>query len=523
MTAETDKPRMAPPKARAPRRKPVVVEAPARPGSIEEIERGPSGKSIAAVFDFDGTLIAGYSALDVAKARLMRGQVSGSELLGLVSLAIQGLAGRADFKDLIAFLGKQWKGRNEAELMKEGERLFHARIADRLYPEMKRRIEAHRAKGHTLVLASSATAFQVEPAARYLGFDHVLCTRFETRDGRMTGKPANASMWGEGKANAVRALAKKIKLDLRKSYAYADGNEEVPLMQAVGNPRPTNPQSKLENVARAHNWPTLRFQSRGRPSPAVVMRTMTALYAMGPLSVLAATTGLINRDVRSAINFMTPAWMDLIHSLAGVDIRVDGEENLWSHRPAVFIFNHKTNFDALIIGKLLRTDFTGVAKKELERHPIMGPAGRLMKVAFIDRGDAKKAVETMKPIMKLAQEGISIAIAPEGTRARTRELLPFKKGAFRIAMAAGIPIVPIIIRNAEDIGARDAFFMRPGTVEVKVLPPISVADWSLDDLEDRIDAVRDLFVATLADWPNGGLKLLGPVRKSRRKASSRSA
>ena len=523
MTAETDKPRMAPPKARAPRRKPVVVEAPARPGSIEEIERGPSGKSIAAVFDFDGTLIAGYSALDVAQARLMRGQVSGSELLGLVSLAIQGLAGRADFKDLIAFLGKQWKGRNEAELMKEGERLFHARIADRLYPEMKRRIEAHRAKGHTLVLASSATAFQVEPAAGYLGFDHVLCTRFETRDGRMTGKPANASMWGEGKANAVRALAKKIKLDLRKSYAYADGNEEVPLMQAVGNPRPTNPQSKLENVARAHNWPTLRFQSRGRPSPAVVMRTMTALYAMGPLSVLAATTGLINRDVRSAINFMTPAWMDLIHSLAGVDIRVDGEENLWSHRPAVFIFNHKTNFDALIIGKLLRTDFTGVAKKELERHPIMGPAGRLMKVAFIDRGDAKKAVETMKPIMKLAQEGISIAIAPEGTRARTRELLPFKKGAFRIAMAAGIPIVPIIIRNAEDIGARDAFFMRPGTVEVKVLPPISVADWSLDDLEDRIDAVRDLFVATLADWPNGGLKLLGPVRKSRRKASSRSA
>ena len=121
MTAETDKPRMAPPKARAPRRKPVVVEAPARPGSIEEIERGPSGKSIAAVFDFDGTLIAGYSALDVAQARLMRGQVSGSELLGLVSLAIQGLAGRADFKDLIAFLGKQWKGRNEAELMKEGE------------------------------------------------------------------------------------------------------------------------------------------------------------------------------------------------------------------------------------------------------------------------------------------------------------------------------------------------------------------------------------------------------------------
>jgi len=509
MTADPEKQRTETIKARRTRRKPAAPPVPARPGSVEEILQGPSGKSIAAIFDFDGTLIAGYSALDVARARIMRGQVSFAELSGMFSLALQGLAGRADFKDLIAFLGLQWKGGQENDLMKEGERLFQSRIHDRLYPEMKRRVEAHRAMGHTLVLASSATAFQVEPAAGFLGFDHVLCTRFETRDGRLTGKPAGASMWGEGKASAVRALAKTLKLDLRRSWAYADGNEEVPLMKSVGNPRPTNPQSGLATVARAHNWPILSFQSRGNPSPQVVMRTMTALSAMAPLSMLAVATGIVNNDVRAAVNFMTPAWMDLIHSLAGVELRVDGEENLWSHRPAVFIFNHKTNFDALIMGKLLRTNFTGVAKKELELHPVMGPAGRLMKVAFIDRADGKKAVETMKPIMQLAKEGISIAIAPEGTRAKTRELLPFKKGAFRIAMAAGIPIVPIIIRNAEDIGSRDAFFMRPGRVDVTVLPPISVADWTLDDLEERIEAVRDLFVATLDDWPDGGRKLLG--------------
>jgi putative phosphoserine phosphatase/1-acylglycerol-3-phosphate O-acyltransferase len=75
--------------------------------------------------------------------------------------------------------------------------------------------------------------------------------------------------------------------------------------------------------------------------------------------------------------------------------------------------------------------------------------------------------------------------------------------------------VPIVIRNAEDIGARDAFFMRPGTVEITVLPPISVADWTLDDLEERIAAVRDLFVSTLDDWPDGGRKLLG-LRGKRR-------
>ena len=523
MTAEAENPNMSAPQPKAkakskpkPKlRKPAPVLAPARPGSIEEIERGPSGKTIAAVFDFDGTLIAGYSALDMAQARIMRGQVSSREFLGLANLAVRGAMGSANFNDLIAFTASNWKGRQERDLMIEGEKLFHARIVDRLFPEMKRRIEAHRAKGHTLVLASSATAFQVEPAAKYLQIENVICTRFEVVDGRMTGKPAAAPLWGEGKANAVKALAKKLRLDLARSYAYADGNEEVPLMKTVGNPRPTNPQPGLEKVARAHAWPVQRFESRGRPSINTVARTVAALYAAGPIATVAAAAGFLNNDVRSAVNVMTPAWMDVIHSFAGVKVEVDGEENLWSHRPAVFIFNHRTNFDALIIGKLLRTDFTGVAKKELERHPIMGPAGRLMKVAFIDRSDAKKAVETMKPIMELARQGISITIAPEGTRAKTRELLPFKKGAFRIAMAAGIPIVPIVIRNADDIGARDAFFMRPGTVEVTVLPPISVADWTLPELEERIEAVRDLYVATLADWPNGGRKLLGI--KSKRK------
>src|SRR5262249_39081835 len=147
-------------------------------------------------------------------------------------------------------------------LMKEGERLFKARIADRVFPEMKRRIEAHRAKGHTLLVASSATPFQVEPAARFLGIDNVLCTRFEVIDGRMTGQPLGAPLWSEGKAEAVRAFARTHRIDLKRSYAYADGDEEVPLMSTVGKPRPTNPFPGLERIARTQGWPILRFESR---------------------------------------------------------------------------------------------------------------------------------------------------------------------------------------------------------------------------------------------------------------------
>ena len=92
-------------------------------------------------------------------------------------------------------------------------------------------------------------------------------------------------------------------------------------------------------------------------------------------------------------------------------------------------------------------------------------------------------------------------VAPEGTRVQDDELAPFKKGAFRIAMASGLPIVPIVIRNAEVIGGHSALAMYPGTVDVAVLPPISVADWKVEELDQRIEEVRQLYISTLEDWP----------------------
>jgi putative phosphoserine phosphatase/1-acylglycerol-3-phosphate O-acyltransferase len=96
-----------------------------------------------------------------------------------------------------------------------------------------------------------------------------------------------------------------------------------------------------------------------------------------------------------------------------------------------------------------------------------------------------------------------VVIAPEGTRLDTKSVGPFKKGPFRLAMSAGVPIVPIVIRNAEKISARDSSTLHPGDVDIVVFPPLSVADWTLDDLTDRIDEVRDLYVDTLENWPVG--------------------
>jgi putative phosphoserine phosphatase/1-acylglycerol-3-phosphate O-acyltransferase len=192
---------------------------------------------------------------------------------------------------------------------------------------------------------------------------------------------------------------------------------------------------------------------------------------------------------------------DVALSLAGVRINVNGEHHLWSHRPAVFIFNHQSFLDGFVVMKLLRTDVTGVAKKEVARQPLFGQFARFANMAFVDRGDSAQARQALDPVVERLREGYSIAISPEGTRSSTPRVGRFKKGAFHMAMQGGVPIVPIVIRNAGELLWRGSTFIRSGTVDVVVHPPISVADWRVDELDARIAKVRDLFVRTLANWP----------------------
>jgi putative phosphoserine phosphatase/1-acylglycerol-3-phosphate O-acyltransferase len=201
------------------------------------------------------------------------------------------------------------------------------------------------------------------------------------------------------------------------------------------------------------------------------------------------------------VNFFTSTFSQLSLAITGVQLNVIGEENLNAQRPAVFIFNHRNQVDPVIAGALVRDNWIGVGKKELEKDPIMGTLGKLLDGVFIDRDDPVAAVETMHAVEDRARKGLSIVIAPEGTRVDTTEVGPFKKGPFRLAMAAGIPIVPIIIRNAEIVAARNSTVVNPGTVDVAVFPPISVRDWSIENLPERIAEVRQLYLDTLANWP----------------------
>lgn len=476
------------------------------PGTLAEIEASPEGPQVGAFFDLDGTLVAGFTGVLMTRDRLRRGQMSVGEFIGMVQAGLNHQLGRSEFEDLIGKGARMLRGNSLSDLDELGERLFVQHVQGRMYPEMRAMVRAHLARGHTVVLSSSALTVQVEPVARFLGIDNVLCNKFETdEDGLITGEVERPIIWGAGKARAVQNFSTARGVDLTKSYFYADGDEDVALMYLVGNPRPTNPAGKLAAVAAKRGWPVLRFRSRSGSSPVAQLRTLASLATIPTVAAGAVGLGLLTRNKRVGINFFTSNWSKLLMLTTGIELDILGEENLTAQRPAVFIFNHRNQADPMIAGRLVGVDFTGVGKKELERNPLMGPLGKVMDAAFIDRDDPEKAIEGLQKVEELARKGLSILIAPEGTRLDTTEVGPFKKGPFRIAMAAGIPIVPIVIRNAEVIAARDSSTFNPGTVDVAVYPPIPVDDWTVENLDDHIAEVRQIYLDTLRSWPQDEL------------------
>lgn len=473
------------------------------PGSVAEILASPQGPQVGAFFDMDGTLVAGFTGVIMTQDRLRRRQMGVGEFIGMVQAAVNHQLGRAEFEDLIGRGARMLNGNSLSDLDELGERLFIQHIKKRIYPEMRELVRAHMARGHTVVLSSSALTVQVEPVANFLGIKNVLCNKFETdEDGLITGDVVRPVLWGPGKANAAQHFAANNGVDLAKSYFYADGDEDVALMYLVGNPRPTNPAAKLESVAVKRGWPVLKFSSRSGSSPIAQLRTIAGIASLAPVAAGAVGLGLLTGNRRTGVNFFTSAWSKALMATLGIDLNVIGAENLRAQRPAVFIFNHRNQADPMIAGALVSDNFTSVGKKELESNPIMGTIGKVMDAAFIDRDDPASAIESLHKMEELARKGLSILIAPEGTRLDTTEVGEFKKGPFRMAMAAGIPVVPIVIRNAEVIAARDSSTFHAGKVDVVVFPPISVEDWTLDDLSERIAEVRQLYLDTLRKWPH---------------------
>ena len=464
-----------------------------------EVDMSRGGKTTTALFDFDGTLIAGYSIATFLKHRILSGRMPPREAIEqLFAICNYGLR-QIDFEELMAQAALSLRGVSDDSLREFAAEIFENDLSADIYPESRALVSAHLAKGHTVVLVSSATQYQVENVATELGIEHVVCTRLEVEDGILTGQIVPPAAYGSGKLEAARRFADSAGIDLEKAYFYTDGAEDMPLLKAVGFPRPINPDSELQARADREGWPSRTFTSRGLPGIVDVARTGLVYGSFVSSYIAALPAWFLNNSRREFTNIATSIWSEVGGAVAGLNIRTSGEEHLWSHRPAVFIFNHQSGLELVLLLKLLRRDFTGIAKQELRHNPIFGPLFTAAGAVFVDRSNTAKAIEALGPAVEALRHGRSLIIAPEGTRSTTAEVGRFKKGAFRLAMDAGVPIVPVVFRNVLDALPKGAVIVRPAVVEAVVLPPIDTSSWTLDTLEEEIRTVRNHYVAILDD------------------------
>jgi putative phosphoserine phosphatase/1-acylglycerol-3-phosphate O-acyltransferase len=462
-----------------------------------EIRTGPSGAGVGAFFDLDQTLFAGFSATAFTRDQFASGRLSPRDLRDSVRATLAFAFGRTGFSTFVSATSAVYRGMAESVIEEAGQQTFEKHLATQMYPESRALVKAHQEMGHTVAIITSATRYQAEPVARELGIERLLYTELGVEDGILTGKVVRPTCYGEGKAVAGRSLASQYDLDLDESYFYSDSHEDLPLFDIVGRPRPLNPNRKLAQIAKERQWPVRRFTSRGTPTFGDVVRTGLLYGSLAPSVGFGVAAGVLNRSRREAFNVMGSVWGDLAASAAGIDLRVEGQEHLWSRRPAVFIFNHQSGLELVLLLKLLRRDFTGIAKQELRHNPIFGPLFRAAGVVFVDRSDTAKAIEALGPAVEALRHGRSLIMAPEGTRSTSAHVGRFKKGAFRLAMDADVPIVPVVFRNVLDALPKGAFVVRPAVIEAVVLPPIDTSSWTLDTLDEEIAKVRADYIGVL--------------------------
>ena len=442
---------------------------------LDSIAATTSDSPEVAFFDLDGTLIAGYSILALAWETARRGAASGqmrqSAKLVRDLLRQRAKSSGSNYHRIVRRLTRVLTDTEEAALTELGAAAYRNTLARSLFREAIALVEAHRAAGHHLVIVTAATRYQAEPVARVLGIDEICCTRLEVIDGRFSGKVVSPMCYGEGKALAARRVCKKLGASLDDSWFYTDSSADLPLLRDVGHPVTVNPSDRLAAHARAKRWPILRFGSRGKPNVEQLIRTGLTAQAVAATTVVGAACKRMGISEFNTANSMTRFLGDVGSGFAGLDFEIDGIDRLRQPRPAIYIFNHQSLLDAMVLAHLLRQDVVALCKAEMATNPVLGPLLRQVDTIFVDR-EARDQGEVLRRAVGVLESGRSLVVAPEGTRSTLGNVQPFKHGAFLLARKAGVPIVPIVLHNVKDALPKGGFLIRPATIRISVLEPI---------------------------------------------------
>ena len=181
----------------------------------------------------------------------------------------------------------------------------------------------------------------------------------------------------------------------------------------------------------------------------------------------------------------------VILAISMVRVKASGLNNILDE-PAIYAANHASQLDIPIMCTRVNRPMFFIAKIELKKVPILSQYIKVVGMILVDRKNRERAMASMRTAIQDIQGGKSIAAFPEGTRTKTGELLPFKKGIFTIAKEGRIPIVPIAIVGSSKALASGSFFIRPATVELRILPALNSGEFFNMSIEEMANHTRSL-------------------------------
>ena len=211
--------------------------------------------------------------------------------------------------------------------------------------------------------------------------------------------------------------------------------------------------------------------------------------------VAVIVSSLINQRIGSY--FGGVIWSRLNSIFTPMFVSVSGKKNIAPNTSYIVIPNHQSYFDIFLIYGWLGLDIKWVMKKELEKVPGIGFGSKKVGHIFIDRSNSRAALESMNEARKKLVNGTSVVIFPEGTRSRTDNMLPFKRGAFKLALDFNLPILPVTVVNTRNILPTNSVNLMPGRVKMIIHKPIDIEGYDESNMPELMQNVRSIIESAL--------------------------
>lgn len=418
----------------------------------------PVAKS-AVFIDLDRTLLCRASGQILNRALMDEGVLpEGRSLPGdKILYAVNDRLGENLFSmGLVRAAARVAKGWQQEQVQAAGRRAVSA-LSGIVAPFAPQRLAAFRAEGHRLVLSTTTPADMIAPFAEAIGFDDLIATAYETKDGRYTGRLYDGFVWGTGKLRAVRVWAEENRVDLADCHACSDSIFDVPLLSSVGTPHAVNPDPSLTMVATARRW-AVEYWDRPPGVPSVV--------------------GL------EPYHMLRPFVRKFSFPYARFDIA--GLENVPQRGPVLLASNHRSYFDVAALALVAReigrpVRFLG--KKEIFDAPVVGSIARAIGGIAVDRGSGSS--EPLRAAESALKAGEVVIVLPQGTIPRGYDffdpVLQGKTGTARLAASTGATVVPIGLWGTEKVWPRSArlpdftLVRHPPTITVRVGRPVPLS------------------------------------------------